>query len=1138
MKLDVVSYRIRGIHEAFGCIMACYTSQHEFNPENLRRRGLFGNLLQHGDTVRFLTGPERAVLMMPCKNMFIPACRQFHMRIIGNAITSSHAAYILAFAFHILGVTIGECIDPSSLVTEVMKSRLHFGNAVVTPCDDGWWINRIDHDTVSDPRCDLVISPTVRERVFIKVQIFSGDWFLHGFCEKEVTSIDLISMFGVDPTLIKRTYQTVDRMTIQVEKPFLMPLTSISWHDTKTRNIICLYKGGFVICSRNDCQTVLQMRQLIQAEIQSLASYQHVHQICGKLISDDEAPPAINLLLSKEIDESIRWHSPLPDVRQQSGKITCHVDESKCIEFICRLKAKGITDFCAIFGWIVDVACFGTSDARITFYRTMDDFVLTTDIFKSVLALWMIQLLLPPDVAYMHDGSLTVIKYYGSLIWKGWVPYDWNVEMISASWTSVAEAFSIHCPIRSVIHGQNRNGDALLRDFRNPTDGIVRVHWVLPSHGGGNKDEMRFIAKNKLASLLLQHGVPVGAVADYVEKVVNSISPGKLLHEIGSHGSANGWVEMKDWLNKMDFPVPPSNSTFEKAALKIQNAIRKKKVKASVPLIAKQLKIIPDHFLKHDGTPAVVLQALFEAKSGVILCDPEDAEPWVNGPAPLTGDSLACIVLGHHCPCMVSSKCFKTTIPVKGQNDEPIVVAGCLHQLGKTGIRTPKDLMTDLHVEKSTIVSFTIFRDECDSELWHSVIQSPVKTMLSILEDELPSGFLASSPWGRSWRDDKNPVPPEQAKSFQFHARVKDAHLGATLSVSGRSAIYTTPKSDDKGILPGWAIIWMKQGKKEAQIAVTSVGIKHAGFVRSLKGVGIRVKQDTFGDAFQKLRPSEKVPSSLSAKFMYKLQPLPAGASHDLVEEFTKKNNWETRAVRAIGQNSWLVASAVECPKMWMGLNGKLVLAKPLQSGDKQQKPVVLAGYTQNTKGMQSEKVGNDPWTSQTNDPWANYQPQNKGNGNYVKPVIQSLPNSSASNDPSIAKKLQDQDKQIASLQESVKDLTVMQQKAEMSNQKAQIELDTKVTKLKTEVSDQMNLLSSTFQSSLSQALAKQDAQINAGFQDLKNLFMSSHHDKNGSLPNKRPKGKGKEGNNGNGGSVQAGNGSDTEMGASPLRPT
>ena len=1064
---------------------------------------------------------------MPTKDMFLPKQRQFHMRIIGNAITSGHAAYILAYAFRTLKVDIPECIDPPSLVAEVMKHRLHFGNAVVTPCPEGWWIKMIDHHVTPDPRCDLMISPTIRERTFIKAQIFAGDWFLNGFCEKNITGVDLIGMFGVDPSMIKQNLRIGEKLIVNVAKPFLMPLTNISWHDTNTRLVMCLYKGGFVIFPRDECGHVSTLRQLIQDEIHQISQYQCVHTVCGTSISDEKKLPAITLLLSRVIDDEVRWHSILPKFQTKSGKITCTIEQHKCSDFLCSMKAKGVTDFCAIFGWIIDVTCYGTGNpiANISFCRTLDDFVLATDVFKSVLALWMIRLILPRDVAYMNEGTLITIKYYGSVIWKGWVPFDWTIEMVANAWTRVAESFSIDCPIRSVVQGRHCHGDVKICDLHKSIDDTVRIHWVLPCHGGGGKDETRFLAKNKLASLLLQHGVAVGTVAEYVEQVVNGVSPGKLLHEIGVHNSTHDWNAFKDWLNKMNFPVP---------ALKIQAAIRKKKIDQRVKLHANQVRIIPDHFLKHDGTPAVVLQTLFEAKSGVILCDPEDAEPWVNGTIPLTQDSLACIVIGHQCPCNTPSKCNKTTIPVKDQNDEPIVVAACLHQLGKTDIVTPKDLMTDIHVEKSTTMGFTIYRDECSSELWNQVLQSPVKCILNILDEDLPSGFLASSPWGRSWRCDKEPSSPEHAKSFQFHARVKDCHRDAVMSVSGKYAIYTTPKSDEKGILPGWAVIWLKQGKKESQITITSVGIAHAGFVRSLKGVGIRVKQADFETSFQKIRPHDKVPSSLSAKFMYKLQPLPAGVSPELIEEFTKKNHWVTRAVRAIGRDSWLVASAVECPKMWMGLNGTLVLVKPVQSGDKLMKPIVLAGSVpQYPKAVQQDKNKTDPWTSQPNDPWANYQPQGKSSSAFLKPAIQQMTSNIAPNDPSIAKKMSDQDKQIASLQQSVKDLTAMQQKAEVSNQKAQIELDTKVNKLKTDVTDQLTQLSSTFQSSLSQAIARQDAQINAGFQDLRNLFLANQKDKSDSQPAKRAKGKGKEANSG---AENVEVGSDAEMGASPLR--
>ena len=95
--------------------------------------------------------------------------------------------------------------------------------------------------------------------------------------------------------------------------------------------------------------------------------------------------------------------------------------------------------------------------------------------------------------------------------------------------------------------------------------------------------------------------------------------------------------------------------------------------------------------------------------------------------------------------------------------------------------------------------------------------------------------------------------------------------------------------------------------------------------------------------------------------------------------------------------------------------------------------------------------------------------------------------------------------------------------------------VDGKLKSLQTEMGDQMSSLSSQFQASLQTALANQDKQINAGFAELKSLFTQSRGCNDQSSAVKRQKGP-----NGKGGGGQGGQdvplGSDTEMGASPLK--
>ena len=1137
-KLDVLAYRIRRSYEGCGCIMANYTSQHEFDESKLVEKGLYGTLLQEGDVVRFMSGMECAVLMVPCKNCFIPKDRKEHMKILGNAITGVHAAFILACGLKALGVNVPEIADPACMVMVTLKHRLHFGNSRVVSCPEGFWLEKIHDQNDEIYHQKLIVSPTIRDDQMIPVSISGGQWKLKGMCDQNVGAMQIMQAFGVDENLIRHAQRTADRIFVTLAKPFVLPIMQLNWHRNDTPHVLVLTQDGFIVLERTHCRSAQEAWEHIKMNLPNVTKPMVFVHVAGMKIQQDDPLPPVVFMLPEGIEFDVRWHHELPIFQTKSGNVASSIRANHCAEFLRCVKARGISDMCYILGWNIEVACLDKIDCAntVTFARSIRDLVLTTTDFQNMMALWIMQLLIPPSLAPVVDDVFVQIKYYGSVLWKGWIQQDHSIETMVSPWYSVAKAFGIDCPIRCVCKGKTQRPEELLKNLKSEQDGIVRLHWVLPVSGGGGKDELRFIVKNKFATILLSHGIPVADVADFVEKVLQGVAPGKLMHELGQHDKPNGWENLKDWLNKMGFSTPASNTTFERAALKIQRVIRKKKDQVSFHISASQIELVHDHFLQHDGTPAVVLKTLYGAKSGVMIMNADEGEPWINSPNNITSESLACVIVGHQCPCKDRSKCKRISFPANDPGGQPIVVAGCLHQLGGKDVELPKSNMTTIKVESSIVMGFTIYRDECDVQLWEMMIANPVKTVLQIVKTDIPDDFLASGPWGRSWRNGKDPASPEEATSFQFHARIKESHLKVVMGLSGKGPVYTTAKSDDKGLLDGWAIVWVKGNKSEVQIQLASKNVEHAGIVRSMKGFGVRVEQKDFAKIFKQIRPHDKMPAAVQAKFLYRLQPLPPGASAEIVESFTSKHSWPTRAIRALGPTAWLVAAESESPKTWMGLNGSLVLVKSVQQSEQKSRPVVLAGSVQALskgagKAASGEKAQQDPWMNANADPWKHFQPtaavssQGPKNGN-------ALPGHSfTAGDPSLAKRLQEQDNKIQDLQSTMNDLKKSQQRTESLTANMQSDMDSKFGKMRNEVKDQMNVLSMSFQSSLSQALAKQDSQIQSGFHELKTLFMQSQDKitQAEKIPKLQHKGKAK-------GQMIEKEPEDADMGASPLK--
>ena len=76
---------------------------------------------------------------------------------------------------------------------------------------------------------------------------------------------------------------------------------------------------------------------------------------------------------------------------------------------------------------------------------------------------------------------------------------------------------------------------------------------------------------------------------------------------------------------------------------------------------------------------------------------------------------------------------------------EPLVLAGCLHNLGHKKVSTSR-VDSNILTPDSAVVSFTVCKDELNPEKWEEVIKAPVKATQHLWgRDQLACATLGQS---------------------------------------------------------------------------------------------------------------------------------------------------------------------------------------------------------------------------------------------------------------------------------------------------------------------------------------------------------------------------------------------------------
>ena len=293
---------------------------------------------------------------------------------------------------------------------------------------------------------------------------------------------------------------------------------------------------------------------------------------------------------------------------------------------------------------------------------------------------------------------------------------------------------------------------------------------------------------------------------------------------------------------------------------------------------------------------------------GVVLVDPCAAKPFLGIP-PLVQHELGMVVFGANCPSQDANTCQPISVPATTSEGSKVIVSACLHQVGSTKVLMAHHHENRIALPDSQVLVFTTYRDEADPDAWNKLCARPVGEIC----DQFKQGkkLLLGPPWARSWKSGKKKCSPDQAEQFSFLGRVPSDSLEVfcdSLGSMGCTFSSTNP----------WRVIWLHRSRQEVMLEARKLP-DQVGLARSPKfGVGIRVPSKSFGDHFQKLRPGDDIPHDITGQTVYKIQPCPPRLSRTdgaSLRTWLSQRGWNAKPLRALGRDTWLIASAEEPPK-------------------------------------------------------------------------------------------------------------------------------------------------------------------------------------------------------------------------------
>ena len=762
------------------------------------------------------------------------------------------------------------------------------------------------------------------------------------------------------------------------------------------------------------------------------------------------------------------------------------------------IKKTGIELILNKLGWFAAVQ-FTSADnetiGRFVMFPRPEGKTCSRDLVLFFLQAAFLRFALPTDqVPSRGWGVHTRVKIFGQVIFSRYLPGGLPCSDMIDAWDQAANMVAKPQPIRLLICGRQASPEYKLLDYAKTSpagDRVASVDWVAPLRGGGGADVQPSSAmKNQLATYLLHQGGDMTEIAPFVTSIAKAGAV-----------AMTAILEERDKSHKLDSLKRLAATLGVKMPdLQVRQNDAKKRVNGKMGNLANldifKIVIKEGFFTNQDGTACQQRQQPQPGAAGISILNATDAAPWIG--QTISADEQALLILGK-CPCQNPASCQRINLPGYIA-EEPMIFNSCLHQLGQKHVKIVDSNVTSVQIAMSNVVALTAYKDELPPTVWSKLLDSPVKVTLDLLFQESEAPTLLAPPWGRSFQDNHGRNSRTDAVSFQVHCRVARKDLNVMLRASGHHGVYTTPKTEDRRICLDYSIIWLSL--TPVQMSVTagtcdnSLGIVRQSRHSNKTTRGLRFLKEDFQAAFEKLRPGEDLPSQIQCKHLFKVSPVPVGATAAEILEWIKVHKWNAKPLRALTANTWLCGSEDRFETEFPFWNDQPMLITWIQQRN-QSKPLVLAGSTPAVKKMVTNPQDISGLPPLRGDPWGKYESTQEH-------VAARLPKASAAPvtrkiEAPIESRFQSQQQELEDLRESTsKQLAEIREgmkelKQDTSDQFTahQKDVQQEFKALRSETQSQFKQLSGTFAETLQQAIAKQDSTLSSQISELKLLLMN-----------------------------------------------